>query len=486
MENNNMSMEELLAEESNSQVRVGDIVEGEVVQIEERRAFVDIQQPTEGEIYLNHFTNDKSVESFAGLLKVGDIIKAKVTKVEDTKNGQSILLSCLDLIKDEALMELESKVKESPVDVKATVVKINEKSYELKYNGIRLFMSIKDVKDKLSKGDSIDVRITEVNVDKKFAFCSNYLLVKEAREKEHAEYVAKKEAEHKAYEEARQAEMESLHVGDEVEGSVAKILAYGILVKLDKAQGLVKMRDLDHKFVKDPTEIVKVGDTIKVKVVKKENGKLEFSRKACIPSPYQLFVKEHKVGDTIKAKVINKLPFGLLCEVAPELTGLLHRSEFSWNPNDNLMASTLIGDEVEVAILKLDDETEKVSLSKKALIDNPWARVEAQVGDEVEAVITEVSSNGLKVEAFGVDGFIPSRCVVLDGKSSKIDDYYASGDKIKALVSEINTKRWILTLDQKAYKNKEERAEFDKYMNAQEEEAQTPTLGDLLGEELKK
>ena len=66
-------------------------------------------------------------------------------------------------------------------------------------------------------------------------------------------------------------------------------------------------------------------------------------------------------GGTKNGKEIaNKLPFGILCEVAPEVTGLLHKSEFSWNPNDNLMASTLIGDTIEVAILQLDDENEKV------------------------------------------------------------------------------------------------------------------------------
>jgi small subunit ribosomal protein S1 len=484
---NNMSMEELLNEQEGSQVRVGDVVTGEVVSLHERVAYVDINQPTEGQIYLNYFTNDKDVESFAGLLKVGDKVTAKVTRISETKTGDSvILLSCLDMIKDEELNKLNEQVKLGTVDVTATVVKVNEKSYELRYNGLRLFMSIRDSKEPFEKGANVLVRITEVNLEKRFAFCSHYLIVKEQKEKEHAEYLAKKEAEHKAYEEARAAEVESLHVGDTVEAVVSKILNYGVLVKLDKAQGLIKMRDLDHKFVKNPTEIVKVGDKVTVKVTKNEDGKLEFSRKACIDSPYQVYKKSHNVGDTVSGKVVNKLPFGLLVELAPEVTALLHKSEFSWNPNDNLMASTLIGDTIEAAILKMDDENEKVNLSKRVLIDNPWSRVEANVGDVCEALITEVSSRGLKVEAYGVDGFIPARAVVLDGKSNKIEDYYAVGDKITALVSEVNPRRWILTLDQKAYKNQQERLEFDKYMNTQEEEKPVQTIGDLLGEELKK
>ena len=482
---NEKSMEELLKEEEQNQVRVGDTVTGTVVQIEDRIAYVDINQPTEGQIYLNYFTNDKDVLSFKSLIKVGDQIKARITKVEDGKNGYVILLSCLDLIKDEQLAKLKEQVEKGPVDVKARVIRVNEKSYELRYNGLKLFMSIKDVKEELKAGSDIDVRITDVNLDKHLAFCSHYAIVREQREREHVEYLAKKEAEHKAFEEARAAELEAINVNDVLSGTVSKVLGYGVVVKFDNVQGLVKMRELDHKFIKDPAEVVKVGDEVKVKVLKKENGKLELSRKACIDSPYQLFRKEHNVGDKLNVKVVNKLPFGILCEVAPEVTGLLHKSEFSWNPNDNLMASTLIGDTIEVAILQLDDENEKVHLSKKVLIDNPWSRVTAKEGDVTEAKITEVSSKGLKVEAFGVDGFIPSRAVLLEGKSQKLEDYYAAGDTITALVSEVNPKRWILTLDQKAYKTQEERKQFEEYMDKQEE-VSNPTLGDLLSDQLKK
>lgn len=480
-----MSMEELLNESSES-VKVGTIVEGTVVQIDPRVIYVDINQPTEGVIYLNYFTTDKNKESFEGLVNVGDQIKAKVTKVEETKDGSVILLSCLDLLREKVYQELKEKVAQGVVDVLAKVVKVNEKSYELSYNGARLFMSIKDTKDELKKGNSIMVRITEVSLEKGLCFCSHYLIVKEEREKKHAEYLAQKEKEHALYEEARNKEIESLVVGSEALGTVSKILPYGVIVKFDKAQGLIKMRDLDHNFVKDPTQVVTVGDKVKVKVVKNENGKIELSRKDLIASPYQTYVAHHHVSDTVKGKVITKLPFGMLLELDKDVTGLLHKSEFSWNPNDNLMASTLIGDELEVAIIKTDDANEKISLSIKALIDNPWSRVEAKVGDETEALVTEVSSKGLKVSAFGVDGFIPARSVVLEGKSQKIEDYYNLDDKVKCIVTEVNPKRWILTLDQKAYKYKQERLEFDKYMSNEEDSIKSTTIGDLLKKELNK
>ena len=486
-EKKDFSMEELLQEENSQSIKVGDIVEGEVIQVDGRVAYVDINQPTEGQIYLNYFTNDKSLMDFKGILKVGDKIQAKVTKIAETNEGMQILLSRLDMLKEEELKKLADQIATCPLDVTAVVKRINEKSYELAYNGIKLFMSIKDVKDRLQVGSKIDVKITEIIPEKGFGYASHYLIVKEQKEREHAEYVAKVEAEKKAFEESKTAFLESVKVGDELTGEVSKILGYGVVVKLDFWQGLIKLRELDHKFVKDPSEVVKVGDKVTVKIIKKDDDKIELSRKACITSPYQEYKKEHNVGDKVTGKVVNKLPFGILVELATDVTALLHKTEFSWNPNDNLMSSTLIGDEIEAAIIKMDDENEKINLSKKVLIDNPWERVNCNVGDETEALITAVSSKGLNVEAFGVDGFIPSRSVVLDGKSSKIEDYYAVGDKIKALVSEVNAKRWILTLDQKAYKNQEERRQFEEYMDNNNSTVEdNPTIGDLLRDELKK
>ncbi len=483
MNNMEETMENLLEEENT--IKKGDIVEGEVVQVGERVAYVDLNQATEGEIYLDHYTTDQSVTSFKGLLNVGDKIKAKVTKVSLEGDNAQILLSCLDILRGKEFEEFATKFEtEGEFNVVAHVVKINEKSYELKYNNVKLFVSTKDLKD-AKVGDEVEVRVTEVNKEKNFAFASRYLVLKAIREAEHKAYVEKKEAEHKAYEEAREKEMDSINVGDTLKGTIAKILPYGAIVKFNKAQGLVRMKDLAHEFIKSASEVVNEGDEVLVKVLKKENGKLELSRKDCIDSPYVLFKKEHNVGDKISVKVTNKMPFGLLCEVAPNLTGLMHKTEYSWNPNDNFDACVVIGDTIEVCVLKLNDEEEKVSLSRKALIDNPWARVEANVGDAVECVVSSIDSKGIKVDALGVEGYIPARSVVCEGKSNNIEDYYAVGDKIVALVREFNKARWILTLDQKAYERAKEQAEYSKYLK-NEDKLDSKSIGDLLKEELKK
>lgn len=122
------------------------------------------------------------------------------------------------------------------------------------------------------------------------------------------------------------------------------------------------------------------------------------------------------------------------------MTGLLHKSEFSWNPNDNLMASLLIGDEIEVSIIRFDDANEKIGLSRKPLIDNPWNRVETSVGSKVTGKITEVKENGFVVSLLGVDAFLPFNAVDGGEKKLKATDLYQVGDDVSCIVTEFNPK----------------------------------------------
>ncbi len=476
---NNMEQQETMEElyKEGTTLRKGDIVKGEVVQVGERVAYVDLNQPCEGVIYLNHFTTDKNVTSFKGLLNVGDEITAKVSEARDTEDGLSIKLSCLDLLRSKEYDDLAKKFEtEGEFNVVAKVVKVSEKSNELVYSGVRIFVSSKDLKN-AKVGDEVEVRITKLVPDKHIVFASHFLVEKAKKEAEHAAYVAK-------VTEERNAELEKINVGDVLEGTVTNILPYGVVVRFEHVQGLVRMKDLAHEFLKSADEVVKLGDKVTVKVVKKENSKLELSRKDCIDSPYATFKKSHAQGDKITVKVVNKMPFGLLCEVAPKLVGLLHKSEYSWNPNDNLDASVVIGDTLEVCVLKLNDETEHVSLSRKALLDNPWSRVECKVGDVVSGTVESIDEKKIVLNTQGVEGVIPARSVYCDGKSTLITDYYAVGDEITAKVIEVNKARWTLVLDQKKYVYEQEKSNYSKYMK--DSDAKGKSIGDYLKENLKK
>ena len=456
------SMESFEMKELNmpKRLKVGDIVEGEVVSVQDKTIYLDIHNFTEGTMHLDHYTKDKSVESFKNIVKIGDKIKCEVAKV----NEDNIYLSRLNLISEENFkLVVEQKELGNDIEVKV-ISEIKDKGYIVLYKDNQLFLPKSQSTKEVEINKNIVVRILEVD------------------EKHKRAVVSRRVIEQEIYQENKAKEMDSINVGDVLKGKVAKVEKYGAIIRFNYNQGLLKANQVAHTFV-DVNQVLHVGDEIEVKVVKKENNKLELSRKALLETPFELYVKNHKVSDKVVGKVSNKLPFGLLLELCPNVKGLLHSKEYSHNPNDNFASCVKIGDEVEVAIIAIDKENEKISLSRKALMDNPWTRVNASVGDLVDIKITNVLENGLEVEALGVDGFVPASEALLESKNDNLAQYYASGDTTKAYVIDINPKEWKLRLSIKKYLKKEERKSYEKYMSDTQEAKLS--LGDMLKKVLK-
>lgn len=446
-------------------LRTGSKVTGTVVKVEDNTIYLDIKSFTEGVMHLDHYTNDKSITSFKGLVKVGDVIECEVAKVSENKEGEtSILLSRLNQLSKEAFHDVTVAHEENQaIEVKVIKV-IPNKGFTVDYKGNKLFLPLSQAPQDLKVRDTLKVRVLEVEEERMNAVVSHRVIEKEE------------------YEQAKQQELDSINVGDVKTGKVVKIEKFGVFVRFNNVQGLVRINQLAHTFTTDIHSICNVGDEMQVKVVNKENGKLVLSRKALLDTPYQAYAKTVTVGQTVKGKVTNKLPFGLLIELTENVKGLLHQSEYSHNPNDNFNDFVKIGDEVECAILSLNPDNEKISLSRKALIDNPWTRVTAKVGDVADVTVTEVVENGLKVEALGVDGFIPASEALTSNQNGNIQDYFNVGDTAKAEIIDIKPAEWRLKLSIKRISEKEERKSFEKYLS---DDTENVTLGDVFKDILK-
>lgn len=446
-----------------ARLRVREIVTGKVVEVKENYILIDLNNFTEGTMYLDHYSLDKKLNSFEGLVNIGDEITCEITKI-DEEHGM-VLLSRLNTLRKESFEKLKDYV-EDKTPIKVVVKKAINKGFLCNYQGFEFFLPESQAEG-AKIGDTLEVRILEIDDRKRSGVVSRRVIEREA------------------YQDAKAKEFDKISVGDVLTGTVNQIESFGAFIKFEYNQGLLRLNQLSHIFVKNINDVLHVGDKIEVKVTKKENNRLELSHKALLKTPYEEYELGHKVGETVKAKVAQKLPFGVILELNPHVRGLLHVSEFSWNPNDNLMASLKFGDELEVAILSMDSKKEKVSLSRKALIDNPWSRVKAKEGDEIEALITGINAKGITFEALGVDGFIPGSELVFEGNSSKIEDYYAKGDKIKSIIIELNPREWKLVASVKKLKNKLERQNFEKYMENQNDTDVNQTLGDLFKDVLK-
>ncbi len=444
-------------------------VEGVVVSVKQDKLIIDLNTFTEGEMSLNDYSYD-NLTSFIGKVKVGEKIKAVVTELHWKNDDNSITLSRLPILKEENKKTIDKLFEDKKV-LELKIEKHVKKGFTTSYLGVEVFIpegqiDIKydDTKDYV--GQTVKILLIEKK-ERNFVGSVRTLLLNELNENKGKEY-------------------DSLKVGEEVNGTIFKIEKFGVLVKLNYNIGLLRLSQISHERVDNVEKILKVNDKITVKILKKEDGKLDLSRKALLETPHKIYAAKHKVSDLVKGTVIQKLPIGIIVELDKNITALIHKNEFSWNPNDNSMASVKIGDELEAAIISIDILKGKIGLSKKVLIDNPWSRVSAKVGDLTNVRISEIiPGKGVTVDAFGVDGFILQRDLVFAENQHKIEDAYEVGDELKAVVTEINTKYWKLNLSAKKHADEIERAQFEEYMNENKDLEESISLGDLFKDVLK-
>ena len=454
----NFTMEDL--DLSQARLKVGDVVDGVVVQIEDNVIYLDIKSFTEGEMYLDHYTRDPEVTTFKGLVHIDDVIRCEVSKIQEEK----IYLSRLNQLSYEAFQKV-LQAKENNEKIEVVVRKeVPTKGYQVEYSGNRLFMP-------LSQSPK------EVKINQKLV-----VAILETEEKRKTAIVSRKAVEQEELQKLKDEELEKISVGDVVSGEVVKIEKFGAFLRVGHLQGLLRIGQLSHTYTSDIASVLHVGDSLEVQVISKENGKLQFSRKVLLDTPFNAYIKTVKVGQTVKGKVVNKLPYGLFIELADHVKGLLHSSEYSHNPNDNYNSFVKINDEIECAILAIDPEKERISLSRKALMDNPWERVTAKVGDQVEVTVKTVLESGLNVETLGVDGFIPASEVLTKDQPGNFKEYYNVSDKAMAEIIEIKPSEWRLKLSIRKVKEQEERRSYEKYLNEKDEAI---TIGDCFKDVLK-
>ena len=463
----NMTMAELLAAEENHKPKRGEIVRATVELIRDNQVVLAVPGYAGYDAYMFKDQYSDDPNETINDLKVGDQIDVAIAKINESEDSMSIFVSRLPLLRkknQEVLLEAYN----NKATISVTVTKVVNKGVVADYAGCEIFIpeSLLSIGEKANPnnfiGRTIDVKIVEKKTDnrgkEKYVASHKAILLDEMQEK-------------------RKEEIEGINVGDTVKATVLKFEPYGILMQIGLARGVMKYNQVSHYREDRAEKILAVGDEVAVKVLGKDGNRIELSRKELIPSPYKVYVAKNEVSKTVTGKVTQKIPAGLIIELDKGVTGLLHRSEYSWNPNDNLDMCVKVGDELEVKIIKTDDEKQRISLSRKLLIDNPWKNVDCKKDDIIEVTVDEVTSKGLKVIACGVEVVInPNDCLIEKGK---LEDFYAKGDKEKAKVIDVNKDKWILKLSIKAIKLAEQKQEFEKYKEQNDEN--NATIGDIIG-----
>ncbi|MGE5190564.1 MAG: 30S ribosomal protein S1 [Gemmatimonadota bacterium] len=282
---------------------------------------------------------------------------------------------------------------------------------------------------------------------------------------------------------------ERYRVGDRHRGRVTNITKYGAFVELEEGvEGLLHVSEMSwSKRLKDPSEIMKPGDTVEVAVLKieKEHKKISLGYKQLRSNPWDELRAMHPEGATVEGTVKNITDFGVFVDIGGDIDGLVHISDLSWNQRVKHPGEILKrGDRVRAKVLKIDPETQKFSLGIKHLSADPWAGVEGRFrkGDSVSGKVTRVADFGIFVElAEGVEGLVH----VSELAREKVDTphaLYKAGDEVGAVVLSVDKANKKISLSVRAFQDGMERKDMESYI------AKTPDASEnltVLGEALR-
>jgi small subunit ribosomal protein S1 len=244
--------------------------------------------------------------------------------------------------------------------------------------------------------------------------------------------------------ESRKQVLEGLEENQVIQGLVKNITNYGVFIDIGGVDGLLHITDMTWGRISHPSELVKLGDTISVKVLSfdKVNEKISLGLKQLTDNPWADLDPSIKVGSQVKGKVSSITDYGLFVQIEPGVEGLVHISEISWTDRiTDLHRHFKVGQEIDVLVVTLDKENRRMSLSVKQLEKNPWQTLSEkyQVGQEITGTISNVTEFGIFVQlAPGIDGLVHISDFSWTEHIDHPSDRYKKGDEITAVITGIS------------------------------------------------
>ena len=343
-----------------SQVETGDVVSAEVLTVDATQANVAISGTgVEGVLTLRELTNDRDAD-INDFVKVGEVLDVLVLRQVVGKDTDTVtyLVSKKRLEARKAWDKLVGR-EEEVVTVKGT--RAVKGGLSVEFEGVRGFIPA-------SMLDTRFVRNTERFVGQEFD-----AKIKEVDAKENRFILSRREVVEATTAAARAEVFGKLAVGDVVTGKVARITSFGAFIDLGGVDGLVHLTELSHERNVSPKSVVTVGEEIEVKILdlNEEEGRVSLSLKATTPGPWDGVEQKLAKGDVVEGTVKRLTDFGAFVEVLPGIDGLVHVSQISHKRIENPKEALTVGQEVTVKVLDVNADSERVSLSIKALEERP-------------------------------------------------------------------------------------------------------------------
>lgn len=412
-----------LYEESIEAPEEGQIIHGVVIKVLKEYIAVDINRKSEGMLPIAELPPEE-----LAALSPGSRIDIMVERY-DPEQG-FVLLSRSKVLKIRVWDDLQ-KAFDDGTAVAGTITGKVKGGFTVDI-GVKAFLP----------GSQVDIRPVRDN-DAVVGLQGKFKILKFSRKK--ANVVVSRRA---ALEEERDAQrkgiLERIREGDEVEAKIKNITDYGVFMDLGGLDGLMHITDMSYGKVGHPSDLCKVGDTLKVKVIRfdREKGRISLGLKQMKSDPWIDIEKRYAAGGRYRGRVTNITKYGAFIELEEGVEGLLHVSEMSWgkklkDPSEVMKA----GDDVEVVVLRVEKEHKKISLGLKQLLANPWDDLRAKhpEGSVVEGVVKNVTDFGIFVDiGCEIDGLVHVSDISWSQRVKHPSEMHKRGDRVKARVLKVD------------------------------------------------
>jgi small subunit ribosomal protein S1 len=414
----------------------GTVVKGTVLAIEAGQAIIDIGYKMEGRVDLKEFTPPgKNPE-----IEVGDVVEVYLDRVENAR-GEAVLSR--DKARREEAWDRLEKAYEKEERVEGAIFGRVKGGFTVDLGGAVAFLpgSQVDVRPVRDAGPLMHMpqpfQILKMDRRRGNIVVSRRAVLEESRAEQRAEIVAR------------------LTEGDTIDGVVKNITEYGAFVDLGGVDGLLHVTDMAWRRVNHPSEILGIGETVKVQVIKinKETQRISLGMKQLQADPWDTVEQKFPIGSRHTGRVTNITDYGAFVELEPGVEGLVHVSEMSWtkkNVHPGKIVST--SQEVDVMVLEVDSDKRRISLGLKQAHRNPWEEFAEKhpVGSTVEGEVKNATEFGLFIGLPGdVDGMVHMSDIAWGISGEDALALHRKGEQVKAIVLDVDTDKERISLGMK-------------------------------------
>ncbi len=427
--------EQMLAayDETLQDIREGEIVSGKVIQVTESDVMIDVGFKSEGVIPIVEFGEPLNI-------KVGDEVDVFLESMEN-QEGQLVLS------KQKAdFMKVWDTIKESYEDgklVDGRILRRIKGGMVVDLFGVDAFLpgsqvALRPVPD-LDKliGEVFSFKIIKLNKMRRNIVISRRVVLEEKRAK------------------AKAMIIKELEVGQVREGTVKNITDFGAFIDLGGIDGLLHITDMSWGRVSHPSELVAIGDVLKIKVLNfdRERERISLGLKQLTPYPWENVEEKYPVESKVRGKVVSITDYGAFVELEKGIEGLIHISEMSWTQHIRHPSKVVaIGDVVEVMVLKVDKEGEKISLGLKQIQPDPWLTLEERhpLNSKVVGKVRNLTNFGAFVEIEeGIDGLVHISDLSWTRRIHHPSEVLKKGDKVEVVILNIDKQNRRVSLGYK-------------------------------------